>query len=275
MFGFIRRRPLVSLFLGAALAGLIYLAAAPKGVELLQKYPLEQGDAIVALKIMFDDPISDRIGDFYVDDPSTLQKIKSKWVTTGPAPYFLCGYHYRIHVLAKGVVKESFSLNLERGCNTIVDERGEARWFSPSLIEKFEGVYKKPRIEKKTFETLKSAREYLASIKGDPQVLMTVEPEWIRFDGTLAFSYSCDAAKGEGGSDDKCLESVSNQLRRKFPKEEFQPKIWARSYRQRKLERIDIRLSCMDSFRKKFDLFPIKKDGWSPFKPELRVVFRS
>lgn len=212
MLNFSRRKSAVFLLIGAILAGLIYFAPSPWGVVLLEKHPLEPGDSLVVLKIMGEHPISERIGDFYVDEPGALQLIKSKWVTGAPAPFFLCGYHYRLHVISKGAVQESFDLNLESGCNTIVNEKGEARWFNPSLIEKFEDIYQKPRIDNKSFETLKLAREYLASTKGDPRALMTEEPEWTRFDGTFNFDYACDAAKGEGESEEACLTPAEDEV---------------------------------------------------------------
>jgi len=275
VLNFSRRKSAVFLLIGAILAGLIYFAPSPWGVVLLEKHPLEPGDSLVVLKIMGEHPISERIGDFYVDEPGALRLIKSKWVTGAPAPFFLCGYHYRLHVISKGAVQESFDLNLESGCNTIVNEKGEARWFNPSLIEKFEDIYQKPRIDNKSFETLKLAREYLASTKGDPRALMTEEPEWTRFDGTFNFDYACDAAKGEGESEEACLASVSRRLRTKYPNQEFLPEARRQTFTRGKLESIGVRLSCTDSFRKRFDLFPVKKDGWTPFKPELRVVFRN
>ena len=240
-----------------------------RGVTVLQGLSFEPGDAVVGLDLKWgnDDPVSKRIGDFYVDDPATLKRIGSAWVTGGPAPYFLCGYNYDLYVISKGEVKKRYSVNLEKGCNTLVNAVGESHWFKPSLIEKFEHEFKKPRIEEKTFKTLTSGRKYLDMVRNDPQFLMDIDPAWRRFDGTFRFHYLC-----EDPSVARCLDLISKKIRQRYPSVKFDA-AW-KSYRSkdRKVTDMEVEVTCTESLRKKFDLLPIEKDSWKPLEPKLRAV---
>ena len=262
-------------FLGAAAWGL-YAGWFGKRVAVLQGLSFAPGDAVVGLDLKWsnDDPVSKRIGDFYVDDPPTLEKIGAAWVTGGPAPYFLCGYNYDLFVISKGEVKNNFSINLEKGCNTLVNAAGEAHWFKPSLIEAFERKYKKPRTEEKTFKTLASGREYLAAVRKDPRFLMDIDPEWRRFDGKFRFHYACRAPYAPV-SMRVCLDLISKKIRKRYPSEEFDAAWKSYKFKDRKLADMEVVLTCKESLRRKFKLLDIEKNSWEPLEPKLRVVFKN
>lgn len=263
-----------ALILGILFRGLYAGWFGPK-VPVLQGLSLEQGDAVVALDRKWDnrDPVSKRIGSFYVDDPAVLKRMAARWVTGGPAPFFLCGYNYGLYLVSKGEVKREFDINLEMGCNTIVDEAGKPRWFKPSLVEAFEKDYKKPRVEEKTFMTLESARAYLAAVGKDPRFLMDIDPDWRRFDGEFKFHFPCGMAAAHESAK-ICLDLVSKRVRKEYPGEEFRSEWSAYQYKNHKLADMEVRITCKESLRKKFRLYEVEKSAWKPLEPKLRVVFK-
>ncbi|MBI5595588.1 MAG: hypothetical protein HY928_05800 [Elusimicrobia bacterium] len=233
---------------------------------------LRPGDAVVALDTKWenDDPVSKRISHFYVDDPAALERLAKRWVSGGLAPFFLCGYNYELYLVSKGEVTKSFSINLERGCNTLVDGQGRSFWFDPSLIEDAEADLKKPRVEEKAFADRAEARRYLAEVPKDPAFLMLLDPEWRRFDGELRFMTACEAS-----ADDKaCLDSVVRRVKERYPGAEFLPRTNAQTYQGGKVTEIGVVLACTEAFRKEFDLFPVGKDAWRPFPLKLTAVFK-
>jgi hypothetical protein len=272
------KRILKWLFLGGAALALFswvsYHGWLGLGISVLDGLALQPGDAVVGLSRHWgeNEPVSKRIGSFYVDDPAILKRMAAQWRTGGPAPYFLCGYHYSLYLLSKGEIKREFSINLETGCNTIVDENENPHWFEPSLIEAFEADYKKPLEVEKTFASLEEGRRYLSEVKKDPAFLMLLEPEWKVFDGTLRFKVHCDLP--EDGAARVCLSRVESEIRKKYPGEELAAESKGEGYSNGKLNEMEIALACKESLRKKFDLYELEKDGWRPYEPKLSVVFK-
>lgn len=267
--------------LGKAIGGLLLALFAIQGCKegwfgngdpVLKALPVEPGDAVVALSHHWDGRIVERIGDFYVDDPAVLQRLKGAWVAGGPAPYFLCGYHYSLYVISRGAIKESFDINLERGCNTIVDSAGNPRWFRPSLIERFEKEYKKPRIIDKEFSSLNEARAYHMTVDKAPSFLMMIEPDWVKFDGTLRFDYACTGQ--EQASVETCVAAALEKVRRAYPGELFNSRNAGSTGMDGRTLEVALALDCKASFKEHFTLFELKKDAWAPFSPKLRVVFK-
>jgi len=271
---------ILALFLGCALVLALGLWGYYAGwfgprVKVLQGLSNLPRPAIVGLDLRWGkNPISDKIGDFYVDDPAVLKVISGAWISGGPAPYFLCGYNYNLNLVSDGEVKDDFDINLEKGCNTIVDRRGNPHWFDPSLIGMFEGSFKKPRVEEKTFKSLADARRYLVSIRKDPKFLMNVDPEWRRFDGKFLASYSCNATAAEGASGKDCLNSIRRRIGEKYPSGEFTVEERESRYRGHRLTELTFEVACTGQFHNKFDLFKVEKDSWKPLAPRLKAVFR-
>lgn len=272
-------KSLMTICIGAALLSVglwgRYAGWFGPGVRVLEGLSCQPGDSIVGFDLKWenDDPVSKRVGDFYVDDPAVLKRISAEWVSGGPAPFFLCGYNYSLYLVSNGEIKDKFQINLEKGCNTIVGGKGPPHWFSPRLIEMFERDLKKPRMENKTFRSLASARQYLASARNDPKFLMLIDPEWRRFEGKFRFHVSCDPAARESASSRYFLDSITSRIRKKYPSEEFLAEDKESSYKGGRLTDMTIEVTCSEAFMRKFDLFEVKKDSWIPLKLSLTVVF--
>lgn len=245
--------------------------------KVLEKLTLSPGDAVVAFDLKWEnhDDIASRIGDFYVDDPAVLARVAKKWVTGGPAPYFLCGYNYRVFLVSKGVVVDEVSINLEHGCHTLVDGKGRSFWFPPSLITAFERDYKKPRVETRTFPSLADARRALDPLRQDPAFLMFVEPEWLVFDGSFKLTTPCDFSEEARTSSDVCLAEVTRRLKERYPGEEFAAEFGGSSSRDGRLLSLTVRVNSTEAFRKKQALFEVEKNSWQPFKPALKAAFKT
>jgi hypothetical protein len=245
--------------------------------KVLGKLALAPGDAVVAFDLKWEnrDDIASRIGDFYVDDPAVLARVAEKWVTGGPAPYFLCGYNYRVFLVSKGVVVDEVSINLESGCNTLVDAKGSSYWFPPSHITAFERDYKKPRVETRSYPNLPEARLALAALRKDPAFLMLVEPEWRDFDGTLKLKTACDFTPASHTSSDACLDEVRRRLKERYPADPHAVAFGGSTSQDGKLLSLTVRVTSTEAFRKKQDLFDVEKDSWQPLEPKLKVAFKT
>lgn len=265
----------------AALALLLHQLAGRAGwigprVALLEALPAAPGSVLVARDLGWenDDPVSRRLSHFYVDDPAALGRLRQAWVSGGPAPYFLCGYNYELSLVSGGEVLRSYFVNLERGCNTVVDSQGSAHWFDPRLIERFEGDYKKPVVETASFPDLAAARRRLAEVRGDPRFLMALEPDWRRFDGEFSFDTACDASPAEGASAEACLAAKRAAIRRAHPEAGFEASAGAETYRDGKLLNLTVVVAAREDLRRAFAPFPVKEGSWRPYKPELTLVLR-
>lgn len=246
------------------------------GFKVLKALPGRRGDAVVGLDLKWEnaDPVSKRVGDFYVDDPAVLKRMSEAWVSKGIAPFFLCGYNYDLNLVSDGQVVDSYAVNLEKGCNTIVDRNGRSHWFDPAIIERFEGELKKPRIEEAEFKSLAEARARLAAVEKDPKLLLVVEPLWRTFDGEFRISPPCEPTDDVESAALKCREAVAKRIRERYPSEEFLASDSAAEYQHGKLSKLTLKVTSSEAFMRKFDLYEVEKGSWRPLKLGFKAAFR-
>lgn len=249
-------------------------AATPDKVRLFEKYNFESGRYAVVGMIWSDqgNKIQKALGDFYTDDVDILSELKQKWITDEPSPMFACGYHYTISVLKDGREVESFSLNLEEGCNTIVTDRGHY-YFDPDKLGAFIGRFKKPIIERKVFKTRAEGSAYLKSLSGRTDVLMTRTSEGFDYDGEFRFYADCNFGGFDNNRMQQCLTRVEKQIMKKYPGEKFMVDEAGSMWGAGK-SKILIRMKCRKGLYNKFDLYAVEWK-WSGYSSELMILWKS
>jgi hypothetical protein len=213
--------------------------------------------------------LRDSIGEFYTNDTSILNQIKSDWVFSIPGKKYACGYHYNVFVCKNGVVLESFRINLN--CDEIVTDEGYF-YFHSDKLRKYYGIFKKPYRKSEDFENINSAREYRDSILKNENLIMTPTPRWTKFEGEFDFTYKCDENKKTCFEKEDSLKVViENKIRKTYPDEEFEL-----SDRGGSWTTIDQIVYCNKSLSDKFDLF-YRDDGyfgeWRPFRLSLTTYW--
>jgi hypothetical protein len=216
--------------------------------------------------------IQNELGNFYTDDIAILEGLKQQWITDDPSPIFACGYHYTIYLLKDGKQVESFSLNLEEGCNTIATEHGHY-FFDPNKLAAFIDKFKKPRVERKLFETPAEGRTYIKSLSGRADVLMAITPDWAEYDGEFRFYTACNFGNYDSTLMRQCLNQVENQISKKYLGEKFALDE-AGSMSGKGESKLMIEMKCSKGLYDKFDVYK-KEWEWIGYPLELTVLRKS
>ncbi len=269
------KKILIIVLLTAALSSWTWGAApvADDRVRLFEKYDFKNRQFTV-VGITWGEQrhkIQDELGNFYTDDIKVLEEIKQQWITEEQSPMFACGYHYTIFVLKDGKEVESFSLNLEEGCNTIATEHGHY-FFDPQKLASFIGKLKKPRMEKKSFRTLTDGRAYVKSLSGRSDLLMSLTPAWIEYDGEFRFDVDCNFGSFDSNRMQQCVNRVEKQIHKKYPGEKFALDEAGSSVGQGK-SKIMIRMKCSKALYEKFNLYKTDWE-WTNYSPEMTVLWK-
>jgi hypothetical protein len=189
------------------------------------------------------------------------------------APLFACGYNYDIYVVRDSTVLESFSINLESGCNTVAAEQGHF-WFNPRKLSAFNRKLKKAVIESVNFPSVEKARSFIKSLPKD-ELLMVVEPRWLEYDGEFRFEVPCDFDNFDDNLIQKCVARTREQIAVTYPGERFAVEQAGYSSRRNvsagTTKAILIRMKCKKHLYDKFDLFKPHWD-WEDYSSTLKIV---
>lgn len=210
-------------------------------------------------------PVQEQLGDFYVDDPALLEELKSLWVSR-PAPMYACGYHYTILLVRDRRTVESFAINLETGCGTVVTNTGSYA-FDAALLTQNADRYRKPSVERRDFASLTEGRAELAGLAGNELLLMP-DPRWRDYDGEFRFMAPCP---GHGYDEVKvaaCMDKVRAEIEARYPGETF-------DLMEAGSEggRIMIEMKSGKALHARFDLYEDYRD-WSDYKPALTLYWK-
>ncbi len=270
-----RKTIFIVLLLAATLFSISGAAClSPHGrVRLFEKYDFESGRYAV-VGMMWSEQrhkMQEALRDFYTDDLRILAELKEKWVTDEPSPVFACGYHYTIYVLKDGVEVESFSINLDDGCNTVATNHGYY-YFDPNKLGVFIGKLKKPIIKRKAFKSPSEGRTYIKSLSGRTDVLMVLTPDWLEYDGEFRFYADCNFGNFDSNLIQRCVDRVGRQIRKKYDGEKFMVDEGGSMSGPGK-SKILIRMKCFKNLYDRFDLYRVEWE-WRGYSPELTVVWK-
>jgi hypothetical protein len=238
-------------------------------VRLFDKYDFNKGNYSIAGILWHDQrhKLQKMIGNFYTDDIEVLNKIKGSWITEKPSPFYACGYHFGVFVIKDGKKIESFFINVEKGCNTVVTQYGQF-YFDPTKIQIFKSKFKKPKIKRKRFNSCQEGRNYIKALDKNDRFLMYLKPRWIKYDGEFRFYVSCDQTDYGNPISQQCLDGAESRISKKFPKELF-----ALEQSGSSNGKILITMKCKKALYDKFDIYEIDWK-WSDYSPDLKVLFK-
>lgn len=243
-----------------------------------EKYDFQRGNyAVVGLAWRtFDHPLQEVLSDFYTDDVEVLNELKDKWITGKRAPLFACGYNYLVYVVKEGKEVESFSVNLEDGCNTVVTDKGSF-WFDPENLSTFSGKLKKAVVEDRNFPSLHEARSYLKSIPKE-ELLMVLEPKWGDYDGEFRFEVPCDFGNLDNNLIEKCVAKTREQIAAKYPDEGFSVEqaglSMGRNEGASATKSVLVRMKCKKPLYDAFRLFKTSS-AWEDYPASLTTVWKT
>ena len=118
---------------------LILFVSCSKKIEVFNKYDFNTGDYVLYGLISMGGPteFTDRVGDFKIQDVSTLKRMQSDWVLYTTNRRMPCGYSYDFFLMKGDSCVNKFSANLE--CKYIIFYDFEGWYnFPPKLLHKYE-----------------------------------------------------------------------------------------------------------------------------------------
>lgn len=243
------------------------------GMQLLKKYNFNDGTYTVVgiISQNKNHEIQKILGNFYISDINDLNNIKNKWITNAPSPFYACGYHYNINVLKNGIRQETFLINLDDKCNTVVTNNGYYH-FNMIHIKELIGVAKSAKKENKVFLSLEQARCFYQLLLRNKKLLFVHKPVWEKFDGSFQIFINLDEEYQPGQSVKKYLDRAVLEIENLFPNEVFSVKQSGMSIGP---EGKTIIVKIQGS-KRLFDKFKIyKKDGnWHEFQPVLTIYWK-
>lgn len=238
-------------------------------VQLLEKYDFSKGDFSIAGIVWHDQrhKLQKSLGNFYTDDVEVLNMLKNSWITEKPSPFYACGYHFGIFIIEDGNEKESFFINIEEGCNTVVTKYGQF-YFDPKKLRMFKDKFKKPITKRMHFISYQEGRSYIKTLYMNEKFLMYLKPRWLNYDGEFRFFVKCDQTDFESPIAQKCIDRAKRRIAEKFP-----GKIFDLEQSGSSNGRILITMKCQKELYKEFNLFEIEWK-WSGYSPDLTVFFK-
>jgi hypothetical protein len=211
--------------------------------------------------------VQEQLGDFYVDDQALLEELRALWLTGGPAPMYACGYHYTVLLIRDARTVESFSVNLETGCGTVVTDAGSYR-FDATLLTAHADRYRKPVVERRDFTSLAEGRDYLAGLTGNRKLLLMPEPRWLTYDGEFRFMLHCPGHGYDEAKITACIDKARTEIATKFPGETFDL-----SEAGSEGERIMIEMKSSKPLHARFDLYE-DEWKWRDYEPGVILYWR-
>jgi hypothetical protein len=214
--------------------------------------------------------LRDSLGEFYTDDTAILNQFKNTWIFDQPGKRYACGYHYSLFVCKNGVKVQGFSINLN--CEEIIGDEALFH-FDANLLRQFYGKLKKPHKRKTQFTAIQTAKDEFHRIIKDTSLILSFQPDWLRFEGSFRFTYHCQSGTQNCLSSDSIMtEFVRQQITAKYPTEAFELYSIGGS-----LNTIEFGIKCNESLSKQFDLFERNFNyfgKWSPFSLKLESYWK-
>ena len=161
--------------------------------------------------------IADTIGKFYIDDIQIIEVLLQDWLSTNPKKVSYSEkyrFTYNISLINKGVVNESFFINIPSEFIYKDDTYFE---FNNSLFIKYRKSYKPVKEKDSTFSSLPEAREYLNQLKKDDK-LISYSAIWEKYDGE--FTYNLPLFDNSRTSEE-LISQLEKELKKSYPNEQF------------------------------------------------------
>ena len=211
--------------------------------------------------------IADSLGEWYIDDITTLNKIKKEWVFSTPGEQWACGYHYRIYLCKDGKKIDEFAVNLY--CKEMLTKEGYF-FFDPELIRSLNGNFMHPKPIDVNPSSLKAARELHDSLSNHDDLLWIDQPDWVRFEGSFKIKGPCPEQINDCFEEWEMAEKlVIAQIQTKYPGEEMDLKQYCMG------DLICAYVHCNKSLAEKFDMEEYENlGGWSGYRLRLKAYLK-
>lgn len=226
-------------------------------VSLFEKYQFDEGGyLLIAERCTTTDSIANILGDFYIDDSSTLNEIKQAMKVREVRTYDNDrNWTYVIYICkSKKSIGHFYELSLK---DKYIMPSGKWNFFylDPDLILKHQSKLKPVHIKNEKFSSLTEARNYYNSVLLNDKVIYTSVPKWTNYEGSFLFVYYCTneyCPFKEGNIRD----SLSAEIRKQFPGEPFELNMLAQTIENTYLS-WTYTVFCNKSLSDKFSLFTI------------------
>lgn len=127
----------------------------------------------------------------------------------------------------------------------------------------FKDSFKKPIRRQEKFTSLTDARNYRKNILKDTNLILTPTPTWTKYEGTFNFTYVCPkGSKDCLGNEEKLLKKLTEEIKLKYPGEEFELEERGGSSSDLLVE-----VKCNKTLADKFGLYKrdLESDKWEPY----------
>lgn len=239
------------------------------------KFNFDQGGYVLLglLAHHNDHKISKKLGNFYTDDVTVLNKIKQTWSFRKRSPMHACGYHYNILLLRHGINVGEVAINLS--CHEIVTEDG-SYIFGDHLLSSLRHLRKPLYFQEREFTSLEEARTYWKKMNSDSQFVYARRPDWIEFSGTFTFQVPCPRSDVSCSiPNDSRLEQLRKEIADAYPGEAFELNWQGGSTAGESF----IQIRCNKSLEEKFKLYSrfdnVGFGKWQPFGLWLYAYWKS
>lgn len=254
--------------------------AQEQGKLLLSDFDFSKGGYFLLghVGIKNNDSLLGSYGDFYIDDITTLNTIKEKWkLSKTKTNTFTCEQFYYVDICKKGLSEKELTINND--CEKIVEQPVDKNdidfyyynyqayeyAFNESELTAFKNSFKKAFKEEKKFASLELARKYRESVLNDSNLIMVLDPEWIKFDGTFVITYNHNLKwKNYEQAINNALTNLSKEIKRNYPGEQFFLDGQGIGGKNMVVE-----IYCNKELAGKFNLYPIECCKWEQFEPIL------
>ena len=211
--------------------------------------------------------IADSLGEWFIDDIATLNKIKKEWVFATTGEMYACGYHYRIYLCKDGKKVNEFSVNLY--CKEMLCKDGYY-FFDPALITSLNGSFKHPKKIDVKPSSLESARAMHDSLSRHEGLLWIDQPDWVRFEGSFKIKGPCPDQINDCFEDWEIAEKlVIAEIQTRYPGEEMDLQQYCMG------DVICAYVHCNKSLADKFDMEEYENlGGWGEYILRLRAYLK-
>jgi len=234
--------------------------------RIFDKYDFDSEDYILIGTLGHSDKsgLQDSLSEFYTTNTEILNEFKTEWVFNESSPFYACGYHFFVHICKNGKSIENFAINLY--CNMISTSNGYF-YFDSEKLRRFAGRLDKPIKKEINFETIEAGRVYLDSILRQKNLIMTLTPDWIKYEGEFEFIYPCGELKKKDfcfENEDEILQNLTIELKNKFPSEIFDLNSSGGSTNE-----LYVTVKSNKTLADQFDLYKLTWKKWKYYKPFL------
>jgi len=206
----------------------------------------------------------------YTQSQETLVLFKRAWVfDTEAVTYpFGCNDGYNIELQKDHESIEVFGVRIR--CKAFI-ARGEY-WDLPAGLPLSYMNLDTAIIAERQYKTLETAREALALIRNNPNIIGVNPPEWKKHDGYFHFRYPNPGYSPKSPAVDwnQLTAEVISLIKEEFPEEDFNLELTYHGYGKNYPE-VGFKLSGKKSLFSSFKLYPKSDTGWIDFEPKLTL----